>query len=131
MKVDAIFTQLEHLIKQQFKTSKSGTKDVQFLQGHEGTDENKGKGARKNKCIPGDIDPADIVPGTNKEIWPIRCNKCKKWGHIAKKCPKVSIIDSSLSFSQMENLPTNLTRFYFDTGSLRSTTNHGFIMDKV
>ena len=45
------------------------------------------RGGSCNGCIPCDVHDNDVVRGTNGEIWTIKCNGCKKWGHNQSNCP--------------------------------------------
>ena len=102
------------------------------------TDASGYRGGRTG-CIPCDVEVEDIVKGTNREVWTVKCNNCERWGHHSKYCPsnetsKVSTVSlmSHMILSQhrkVHNFDPN--HYYIDSGANFSSSFDSNILHSI
>ena len=75
---------------------------------------------RSEEAIP---DGEEVVMGTDRRVFTVRCHNCNRWGHYAGQCPEVSNAVRIPKSNVNEN-DTSLINYLLDTGSTHNTVNN-------
>ena len=127
----------------QFNRMNNGRTERQFFTPHlnknRPRDADGYRGSRTG-CILCDVEVADIVKGTNQEIWTVKCDKCEKWGYNRRYCPTISENNPLSKTSLLSYLVLSQHRkiynfdpyhYYIDSGANFSSTFDSNIIDTI